>query len=352
MEKNCCMKFYVSVEKKRGKKASEIEKALKEVCEDVPSSATIYRWFKDKENTIEFREETRGRPNVLRSAAMIDDVKWIIDMNPNASLRAIAEEIGIGKDTVRSILREDLGMRKVCSTWIPHNLDEKTKALRVGCAKAIKKKICQLGSNATQYYACEDETWVFFDSHGTKQENKVWLKKDSKRPRLVKPRLTARKALLLIAFTCDKKISVEAKFNEKVDSNSYIKFVKNTGDKWRTLRNRPAKLSKVVWQHDNARPHVSAATKDFFSKRGVELLWQAPYSPDLNLLDRWVNKELKNELRKCNYDSAEEVQKNALQAMRAIPQSRYIDAVSYTHLRAHETRHDLVCRLLLEKKKK
>src|SRR5450756_2896839 len=28
------------------------------------------------------------------------------------------------------------------------------------------------------------------------------------------------------------------------------------------------------------------------------------------------------------------------------------DAVSYTHLRAHETRHDLVCRLLLEKKKK
>src|SRR5450756_561242 len=31
--------------------------------------------------------------------------------------------------------------------------------------------------------------------------------------------------------------------------------------------------------------------------------------------------------------------------LRALP-------VSYTHLRAHETRHDLVCRLLLEKKKK
>src|SRR5450756_139336 len=28
-----------------------------------------------------------------------------------------------------------------------------------------------------------------------------------------------------------------------------------------------------------------------------------------------------------------------------------MNAVSYTHLRAHETRHDLVCRLLLEKKK-
>eukprot|EP00825_Cyclidium_porcatum_P002200 TRINITY_DN11008_c0_g2_i1.p5 TRINITY_DN11008_c0_g2~~TRINITY_DN11008_c0_g2_i1.p5 ORF type:complete len:103 (-),score=5.68 TRINITY_DN11008_c0_g2_i1:21-329(-) len=29
-----------------------------------------------------------------------------------------------------------------------------------------------------------------------------------------------------------------------------------------------------------------------------------------------------------------------------------LNPVSYTHLRAHETRHDLVCRLLLEKKKK
>src|SRR5450759_239028 len=27
----------------------------------------------------------------------------------------------------------------------------------------------------------------------------------------------------------------------------------------------------------------------------------------------------------------------------------YAGSVSYTHLRAHETRHDLVCRLLLEK---
>src|SRR5450756_1688503 len=31
---------------------------------------------------------------------------------------------------------------------------------------------------------------------------------------------------------------------------------------------------------------------------------------------------------------------------------RVMAPVSYTHLRAHETRHDLVCRLLLEKKKK
>src|SRR5665648_1131691 len=35
-----------------------------------------------------------------------------------------------------------------------------------------------------------------------------------------------------------------------------------------------------------------------------------------------------------------------------VPENECAKAVSYTHLRAHETRHDLVCRLLLEKKKK
>src|SRR5665648_1175654 len=34
-----------------------------------------------------------------------------------------------------------------------------------------------------------------------------------------------------------------------------------------------------------------------------------------------------------------------------IHKGQIYEPVSYTHLRAHETRHDLVCRLLLEKKK-
>ena len=37
--------------------------------------------------------------------------------------------------------------------------------------------------------------------------------------------------------------------------------------------------------------------------------------------------------------------------MATVAQSPTIKAVSYTHLRAHETGRNLVCRLLLEKKK-
>src|SRR5659263_776510 len=41
--------------------------------------------------------------------------------------------------------------------------------------------------------------------------------------------------------------------------------------------------------------------------------------------------------------------RNRINSSRSDPVSSA--SVSYTHLRAHETRHDLVCRLLLEKKK-
>ena len=39
------------------------------------------------------------------------------------------------------------------------------------------------------------------------------------------------------------------------------------------------------------------------------------------------------------------------EALQVCPLFGLVEAVSYTHLRAHETVLDLVCRLLLEKKK-
>src|SRR5450756_2716782 len=44
--------------------------------------------------------------------------------------------------------------------------------------------------------------------------------------------------------------------------------------------------------------------------------------------------------------------KYSMNAATAVLNLNFSMSVSYTHLRAHETRHDLVCRLLLEKKKK
>src|SRR5665648_1097331 len=65
-----------------------------------------------------------------------------------------------------------------------------------------------------------------------------------------------------------------------------------------------------------------------------------------------IKPHIKTELNIEGYPSEEFIQlviAVKAQQVTLVPDS--ITPVSYTHLRAHETRHDLVCRLLLEKKK-
>ena len=56
------------------------------------------------------------------------------------------------------------------------------------------------------------------------------------------------------------------------------------------------RIFKVIhWQHDNASPHVRHVVQDVFLRRKVQLVRQSPHSPDLNILDRWVNEHVKKE---------------------------------------------------------
>ena len=62
-----------------------------------------------------------------------------------------------------------------------------------------------------------------------------------------------------------------------------------------------------------------------------------------------ISEDLVNGLDHMNIRKPTPIQE---QAIPAVLEGRDLIAVSYTHLRAHETVLDLVCRLLLEKKKK
>ncbi|KAI6645636.1 hypothetical protein LOD99_12899 [Oopsacas minuta] len=80
---------------------------------------------------------------------------------------------------------------------------------RVVCAQEIVEMIDKYSmAELLRCWATEDERWVFFDPHLTKAENKTWLAPDQKRPRVVRPQLTNRKALIILAFTGDSKFSV------------------------------------------------------------------------------------------------------------------------------------------------
>ena len=62
-------------------------------------------------------EERSGRPATSRTKENIAKVRQIVCENRRLTVRSIAQQVNIDRETVRKILTEDLDMRKVCEKW-------------------------------------------------------------------------------------------------------------------------------------------------------------------------------------------------------------------------------------------
>lgn len=314
-------RFYAFTRRRLGSSAVAICGELRDVWGDAsPSERTIQRWCHefDEEGRVSFEDLPRtGRPRTTRNCEMVERVSQLIHDDPKLSSRDIAEALDTDHMSILRILKEDLKLRNVCAVWVPHELTPDNKQLRVNCAKHIRRSL--IHADWHSLYAVEDETFIPFDPLLPKSENRTWIPKDEPRHQVVRPTLTTRKCLLLVAFTPNKRFSVEAlPYGQTVTAERMIDFIQHTGEKWRGLRAHPVHLNQLMWQMDNARPHTAAAVREFLERRQVVSIWQSPYSPDMNLCDRFLFSWIKSELRKQTFHSHTEVEYAALHAMRAL----------------------------------
>lgn len=325
-------RFYAYVEFKRKKAPKEVYEALYEVFgDDAPGYSTVKRWISDfqKGARNSFADVSRiGRPVTASGDNNIEMIKEAINENPNLSVRDLEDETGITASTIQRILTHKLNYRKIASYWVPMNLNDLQKKNRVQAAQCIHDTLTQMGPYRYDYYVSEDETWVKFDIEHTSSSSKVWLPAGSLRPQIFSNKLTPKKCLLIIAFTANKRISAKAlPYGETLNGEGYADFIHETGEKWRKLRTNPVTLESLTWQHDNARPHIKQCVQQLLKRRKVTMLKQAPYSPDLNLCDRWLNNAIKEDLRKEFFHEASDVEKRVLQLMRSIDEDFYRNEV-------------------------
>ena len=59
--------------------------------------------------------------------------------------------------------------------------------------------------------------------------------------------------------------------------------------------------------HDNARPHKSHFTTNFIETAGLRLLSQPPYSPDMNLQDRFVFRNMENARKDITINNSHDI---------------------------------------------
>ena len=100
--------------------------------DDCMSRTQVYTWFtRFKNGREDLNDDLRpGRPEVSSRAELVEKGREIIGIDAKFTTRMLAEELNRSKNTIRSILTEDLGKRKVCARFVPHQLNEDQKSQR------------------------------------------------------------------------------------------------------------------------------------------------------------------------------------------------------------------------------
>lgn len=291
-----------------------------------PSRATVFRWFGEfkEDPTSDDSDSDCDRdarsPRTSRTTEVIRMVEDKIKEDCRMTVRELASILDKSKTTIHRVLTEDLKLRNVCSVWIPHNLTDANKQTRVNCAKHIRRLFfAEDMESFCNKFVVQDETWFDLAVVPTKQQNRCWLQMGQPRPQVARRKISAKKVMLLVAFTPNKRFSITAvPPAETVNSDRIIDFVRHTGDLWRCLRSKPIRLNEVLWQWDNARPHCSRSVKEFLEARNITTVFQSPYSPDLNLCDRFFFHWMKKDLGNRTFTDPEELQEAALQWARSL----------------------------------
>ena len=92
-----------------------------------------------------------------------------------------------------------------------------------------------------------------------------------------------------------------------VNAERYLSFLSNAFDHY----------SERYWQlkhyfllmHDNARPHVAQVVNNWLASEYIERIKQPPYSPDANLMDRFIFRNFKTFRRNKHFSNVDEVVK-------------------------------------------
>ena len=106
----------------------------------------------------------------------IAEIRQIVRENRRLTVRSIAEQVNIDKETVRKILTEGLDMRKVWAEMVPKKLTEEQQQRRVTiCRDLLERQDVILGRVITG-----DETWVYQYDTEMKRQSARWKTSNSR----------------------------------------------------------------------------------------------------------------------------------------------------------------------------
>jgi transposase len=168
----------------------------------VVSYSTVAHWIHRFSNGTESLEDDPrcGRPLSVITQQNIDAVRDLVNEDPHITIDYIATLLDISHGSVvDTILKQHLGLRKIVSRWVPHQLTPEQKQRRIDiCLENLHKfesntwRLCDIVTG--------DETWIYHRKIRSKQQSKVWITKEETPPTEVKRQSFEDKTMFVLFF--------------------------------------------------------------------------------------------------------------------------------------------------------
>ena len=143
---------------------------------------TVCKWvhhFNDGQESIE-NDPRVGRPVSILTEKNVATVKTLIEEDACYTVQEETEELsGIHSSSVLKILRERLGLRKICPCWVLHLLTDEQKQSRVRLASQVIEKFDKCDPQRLEEIVTGDEIWIYHFQPDSKAKNKVWVSSET-----------------------------------------------------------------------------------------------------------------------------------------------------------------------------
>ncbi|KAJ4426506.1 hypothetical protein ANN_27320, partial [Periplaneta americana] len=303
IEQRYCIKFC----QKLGDSQSQTIRKIQQVFgEDAMGVTQIKEWFnrfKDGRTSAE-SEQRCGRPQTARSAAVVERVRNLVMADHRLTVREIAEEVGVSKDSAHAILRDDLNMNRVAAKFVPKLLSPEQKDLRCDVAQDLLDT-ANTDPGFLNTVITGDESWVYGYDPETKRQSSQWKHPESPRPKKVRQVRSKIKVMLTVFFDVRGIVHHEYASEGQTVTKEHV-----DGNNWHL-------------HHDNAPAHSSQLIHTFLAKHGITTVRQPPYSPEMAPCDFWLFPKLKTLLKGSRFESREEIMRNATTELNTIPKEDF-----------------------------
>lgn len=296
----------------------------------IMSESRVRQWCIDFKNgrTNVHDEDRSGRPSLVTDELVMKINDKIREDRRFTITELLKHFPQISRSLVHEIVAEKLGYHKFCARWIPKILTEDHKKQRLAAALTFLEDYDKNGNKVIDRIVTGDETWVKHVNSETKRQSMEWGHTNSpKKPRKCLQTLSARKIMATVFWDSEGVILVD--FLERGTTINSERYCETLRKLRRAIQNkRRGKLSaKVLFFHDNARPHTANRTRELFDGFGWEVFDHPPYSPDLAPSDYHLFPAMKTWLATQRFDTDAELHAGVNQWLKSQAADFYRDGI-------------------------